>query len=376
MDETISKNLSDVDFLLHATPLKNHATTIHYSTLHSNLNFHVLTESGGVPSFENVSACLVPHSFLYLFDVNNLTKPREVIDLQLLTNVHRGSVKGNSREEKQACFTITTETYSLGQNDGSIQRPTFSFSCDKDIADEWVHAIQRERYNVVREERDAYQLLQESFSMELQKLREQNDKLTQNNDDLKNDNFHLGKALSESRQKVDELQQTKEFVENQLLIAETASELNEKLIAKDQEISMNQDVVMQSIIDTKESKEEISRLSRLVEVYTTKLESSNTTIKKMEESYAELNETLSNIKNEKKQLKQYAKQTRSELEEVDNLKKEIGMLKTDMQQKDKELADAFALIRKLEAQEEWGGEVDEDVNVTEKVSIFHFNPNT
>ena len=172
----------------------------------------------------------------------------------------------------------------------------------------------------------------------IQRLKEEKESIVHSYEETLNILQDARKSLSETREKVDEVEQSKEFLENQLLMAETASELlKEKLIAKDQEIAKNQDVVMQSITDTKESKEEISRLSRLLEVYTTKLESSNATIKKMEESHAELSEALSNTKNEKKQLKQYAKQTRSELEEVNKLKKEIDMLKIDVQQKDKEL---------------------------------------
>jgi hypothetical protein len=118
----------------------------------------------------------------------------------------------------------------------------------------------------------------------------------------------------------------------------------------------------------------------------------------MEESHAKLNETLSNIKNEKKQLKQFAKQTRSELEEMDNLKKEIDILKMDVQQKDEELGTASTLIQKLQRQQQQQQRqelghismntnvgVDEQINKNDGIrqntskkvsSIFHFNPNS
>jgi len=133
--------------------------------------------------WHQVQACLVPHWFLYYYDTDKEDEPKGVIDLQLYTNTHlddngkpeTGKRKSSTQEKTQHVLTLTTESISVPDKSGNPvvnnNLRAFYFASDnKENLLAWTQAMNRDRYNVIRDERDAYQNLQDSFGGEMADL--------------------------------------------------------------------------------------------------------------------------------------------------------------------------------------------------------------
>lgn len=105
--------------------------------------------------------CIVPHMFLYYFDNETAENPVGIIDLQYYTSadIQAGNILKLSTSE-------------------SVKARSFFFQIDDpSILSEWIGCIHRERYGVIRDERDAYQQLQDHFSSQMEfsmKMMEEN----------------------------------------------------------------------------------------------------------------------------------------------------------------------------------------------------------
>ena len=94
--------------------------------------------------------CTVPHTFLYYYESETSENPRGVIDMELFTDI-----------------SIDNETLTLGTNDPKLRM--YYFKDDKDIGvhenlSDWLNSLNRDRYNHVCEERDAYQGMQSELT--------------------------------------------------------------------------------------------------------------------------------------------------------------------------------------------------------------------
>jgi hypothetical protein len=140
-----------LNLTLKSTPSKDCATT---SALAVKSGFLMKRNEQG--QWRRVVASIVPHWFLYYFDSDLAESPKGVIDLQLYMKmaIESGNV-----------MRIGTDTKTDGSQ-GPLRAYYFSDD-DPNVLREWIDCMQRERYQVVRDERDAYQQLQDQFSGEM-----------------------------------------------------------------------------------------------------------------------------------------------------------------------------------------------------------------
>lgn len=105
-----------------------------------------LTKRNEQHAWQRRFCALVPQTFLYYFEDDEADAPRGIIDLEYYTDI--------SAQPKNIV--------KLASTDGS-QR-TFYFKADsEEEMNAWMSALIRERYFVLRDERDAYQELQHDF---------------------------------------------------------------------------------------------------------------------------------------------------------------------------------------------------------------------
>lgn len=97
--------------------------------------------------------CVVPHMFLYYFDNEMADNPRGIIDLELFTKVE---------------IEPDNETIKLSTQDDIGLRPYYLQLKDTNLLSEWVASLLRDRYNIIKEERDAYRQLQDHFTGEME----------------------------------------------------------------------------------------------------------------------------------------------------------------------------------------------------------------
>jgi hypothetical protein len=96
--------------------------------------------------------CMVPHMFFYYFDNDASENPAGIIDLEYYTNadIQNGNILKLSTPD-------------------SIKARSFYFQMDdQTIISEWIASILREKYSVIKDERDAYQQLQDHFSSQME----------------------------------------------------------------------------------------------------------------------------------------------------------------------------------------------------------------
>ena len=99
-------------------------------------------------------ACLVPHLFLYYFESETSSSPRGVIDLEYFTN----------------CSVNEDGVLVVAPTEGTPLR-SFHFKInDVDSRNEWINSIQRDRFHHVREERDQYFGMQESYMTQMNEV--------------------------------------------------------------------------------------------------------------------------------------------------------------------------------------------------------------
>ena len=155
-----------------STPIKDLNTTLKYTIKSGKLMKR--NEQG---AWQPRHMCLVPHTFLYYFDEVDNNVPRGIIDLEYYTHM--------KIEENDMLTLIPPEDTNL--------RPFYLKSNDNDIAD-WMSAFKRDRYLLVRDERDAYQELQDQFSSQINAS-------TIHTETLESDNERLGLDIAEARKK-------------------------------------------------------------------------------------------------------------------------------------------------------------------------------
>ena len=98
--------------------------------------------------------CIVPHMFLYYFDSENSESPRGVVDLHLFTNLSIEGADGNILKLAPPPEANNLKSY-------------YFQSDDPNILSNWITCLHRDRYQVIKDERDAYQQLQDQFSGEM-----------------------------------------------------------------------------------------------------------------------------------------------------------------------------------------------------------------
>ena len=111
-----------------------------------------LTKRNEQHSWQRRFCTLVPHSLLYYFEDDDADAPRGIIDLEYYTDI--------TAEPKHV---VRLSTPPDAPPPGGQQR-TFYFQADsEEEMNAWMSALIRERYFVLRDERDAYQELQHDF---------------------------------------------------------------------------------------------------------------------------------------------------------------------------------------------------------------------
>lgn len=103
--------------------------------------------------FHRRFVCTVPHMFLYYFDNEMADTPRGIIDLDLFTKIE---------------IEPDNETVKLSTQEDVGLRPYYLQLKDPDLLSEWVASLLRDRYNIIKEERDAYRQLQDHFTGEME----------------------------------------------------------------------------------------------------------------------------------------------------------------------------------------------------------------
>jgi myosin heavy subunit len=138
-----------VNLTLRSTPTKDAPTVNALST-----KAGVLLKRNEQGLWQKRYVCIVPHMFLYYFDNENSESPRGVIDLHLFTNLSIEGSDGNILKLAPPPEANNLKSY-------------YFQSDDPNILSAWITCLHRDRYQVIRDERDAYQQLQDQFSGEM-----------------------------------------------------------------------------------------------------------------------------------------------------------------------------------------------------------------
>lgn len=133
--------------------------------------------------FHRRFVCTVPHMFLYYYDNEMGDSPRGIIDLELYTKVE---IEPDNETIKISC-----------QEDDTLH-PYYLQLKDPDAISDWVGSLLRDRYNVIRDERDAYRQLQDHFTGEMEVSSRQAKTSSQDMERLYNDVFEAKKETEEA----------------------------------------------------------------------------------------------------------------------------------------------------------------------------------
>lgn len=151
-DEIIMRNcLEKLNLALKSTPSKDAATT---AALSVKSGFLMKRNEQG--HYHKVMACVVPHWFLYYFDSDTADSPKGCIDLHFYMKM---MIEGGN------VLKLSADTMTDGTT-GQL-RSYYFMDDDQNVLREWINCIHRERYQIIRDERDAYQQLQDQFSGEM-----------------------------------------------------------------------------------------------------------------------------------------------------------------------------------------------------------------
>ena len=144
-DET--KNLRDrVSLPLKTTSSKDARTTAKLAIRSGHMSKR--NEQG---SWSKRFVCMVPHMFLYYFDNDQSESPRGVVDLEYFTN-----------------FNVNDENIlTVSASEGIPFKPYYFQVDDTALLSEWMASFSRDRFHLIKDERDAYQALQDQFSGEM-----------------------------------------------------------------------------------------------------------------------------------------------------------------------------------------------------------------
>jgi hypothetical protein len=179
-DQILVNALPTVSMSVKSSPSKDSVTTRHLSVKNGELQKR--NEQGG---WHRVQACLVPHWYLYYFENEFSESPRGVIDLQLYSKTN---ISGNASEDFQVdtkalkrdnkVLKLSSEAVGAGVKD------MYFGAEEEETLREWVAVIQRDRYEAIRDERNAYVALQEQFSGELEKVNKSKEMSDASKEDL------------------------------------------------------------------------------------------------------------------------------------------------------------------------------------------------
>ena len=142
-----SNVLESYSMLLKSTGRKDARTTAEYSI---QCNHMMKRNEQGV--WQKRFVCIVPHLFLYYFDSDQSDSPRGVIDLEYFTNCHADG----------------ENVLTLSADEGVPLRSYYFQIDDPTVLGDWMTSVQRERYTLVKEERDMYHSMQLHFSSEME----------------------------------------------------------------------------------------------------------------------------------------------------------------------------------------------------------------
>jgi hypothetical protein len=101
--------------------------------------------------------CTIPHMFLYYFDNEMADAPRGVLDLYYYTD-----------------FEVEDGNVLILRAPGTTLSPFLFQIDDPGSLGELINSLHRDRYNIMRDERDAYQSMQQQISGEMHSATEQN----------------------------------------------------------------------------------------------------------------------------------------------------------------------------------------------------------
>lgn len=117
--------------------------------------------------------CTVPHMFLYYYDSDSSDSPRGIIDMHLYNSL---TIEGAERNILKL---------SPPPEAGAVK--PYYFQGDPEVLNQWMTSIHRDRYEVVRDERDAYQQLQEQFSGEIENITKELDATNEDRERLRSE---------------------------------------------------------------------------------------------------------------------------------------------------------------------------------------------
>lgn len=106
-------------------------------------------------SWQKRYCCIVPHMYLYYFDSETAENPCGIIDLEYYTVTDITQVGSVNNVLK------------LQTPENIHARPFYFQSDDPSIINDWMGSIHRERYTVIRDEKNAYQQLQDGFGSQM-----------------------------------------------------------------------------------------------------------------------------------------------------------------------------------------------------------------
>ena len=182
------------------TPNKDAITTSSYA---SKCGYMMKRNEQG--EFRRRFVCTVPHMFLYYFDNEIADSPKGIIDLELFTKIEIES---------------DNETIKLSTQEENGLRPYFlKFVDNNDQIADWVGSLLRDRYNIIKEERDAYRQLQDHFTGEMEVSSRQMKSSTQ-------DMERLLKDVSDARRETEDVLR---YIANALSIIGISEEEMKKL---------------------------------------------------------------------------------------------------------------------------------------------------
>jgi hypothetical protein len=170
MEETILNDaLPKSSLPVKSTPNKDSLTTRYLSVKSGEL--YKKNEQG---AWHKIQAMIVPHWYLYYYRMENDEygdTPKGVIDLHLYTKNRPEGHVADKRSATGLLNVVKLGTESLADGTAPKGAREFYFAAEsEDIMQEWISVIQRDRYDTVKDERNAYLSLQEQFQGELEKI--------------------------------------------------------------------------------------------------------------------------------------------------------------------------------------------------------------
>lgn len=150
-DFILKNSIEKLNLALKSTPSKDCATTAAIA-----VKSGCLMKRNDQGHWRKVIASIVPHWFLYYYEIDNADTPKGIIDLHfyMKMNIENGN-------------TLKMATDGASDDSCGPLRSYYFMDDDPNVLREWITCILRERYQVVRDERDAYQQMQAQFSGEM-----------------------------------------------------------------------------------------------------------------------------------------------------------------------------------------------------------------